>query len=94
MGRLGQTMRLGGGEAGLGVGGELLARSSCLDVLWSVVLNFGCTAESPGALKIPMETSLVVQWLRLCAANAGDPGLIPGQGADSQVPHKGANVNK
>ena len=24
--------------------------------------------------------SLVAQWLRLCAPNAGGPGLIPGQG--------------
>ena len=26
-------------------------------------------------------TSLVVQWLRLCASNAGGVGSIPGQGA-------------
>ena len=25
-------------------------------------------------------TSLLVQWLRLCAPNAGGPGLIPSQG--------------
>ena len=25
-------------------------------------------------------TSLMVQWLRLCAPNAGGPGLIPSQG--------------
>ena len=30
-------------------------------------------------------TSLVVQWLRLCAFNAGDERLIPGQG--TKVPH-------
>ena len=28
-------------------------------------------------------TSVVVQWLRLCAPNAGGPGLIPGWGARS-----------
>ena len=28
-------------------------------------------------------TSLVVQWLRLCALNAGGPGSIPGQGTRS-----------
>ena len=28
-------------------------------------------------------TSLVVQWLRLCAPNAGGPGSIPGQGTRS-----------
>ena len=26
------------------------------------------------------ETSLVIQWLRLCASNQGGTGLIPGQG--------------
>ena len=30
-------------------------------------------------------TSLVVQRLRLCAPNAGDPGLIPGQGVRSRM---------
>ena len=29
--------------------------------------------------------SLVVQWLRLCALNAGSPGLIPCQG--TKIPH-------
>ena len=32
-------------------------------------------------------TSLVVQWLRLCAPNAGDLGLIPGQGTRSHTLH-------
>ena len=31
-------------------------------------------------------TSLVVQWLRLCALHAGGPGLIPGQGTRSHMP--------
>ena len=30
-------------------------------------------------------TSLVVQWLRHHAANAGGPGLIPGQGTRSHM---------
>ncbi|TEA23326.1 hypothetical protein DBR06_SOUSAS10410006, partial [Sousa chinensis] len=30
--------------------------------------------------------SLVVQWLRLHAPNAGGPGLIPGQGTRSHMP--------
>ena len=30
-------------------------------------------------------TSLVVQWLRLHAFNAGDPGSIPGQGTRSHM---------
>ena len=43
-------------------------------------------------------TSLVVQWLRLCASNAGGMGLIPGQG--TKIPHtrqlgqKGKKWNK
>ena len=31
-------------------------------------------------------TSLVVQWLRLCAPNAGGPGSLPGQGTRSHMP--------
>ena len=31
-------------------------------------------------------TSLAVQWLRLHAPNAGDPGSIPGQGTRSPMP--------
>ena len=31
------------------------------------------------------ETSLVVQWLRLHASNAGGLGLIPGQGIRSHI---------
>ena len=31
-------------------------------------------------------TSLVVQWLRLRAPNAGGPGLIPDQGTRSHMP--------
>ena len=30
--------------------------------------------------------SLVVQWLRLCAASTGGPGSIPGQGTRSHMP--------
>ena len=33
----------------------------------------------------PVGTSLVVQWLRLWAPNAGGPGSIPGQGTRSHV---------
>ena len=36
--------------------------------------------------KSKMGTSLVVQWLRLCAPNTGSPGLIPGQGTRSHMP--------
>jgi len=37
-------------------------------------------------LKI-LGTSLVVQWFRFCAVNAGGVGLIPGQGTG--IPHAG-----
>ncbi|TEA30223.1 hypothetical protein DBR06_SOUSAS17410018, partial [Sousa chinensis] len=30
--------------------------------------------------------SLVIQWLRLCAPNAGGSGSIPGQGMRSHMP--------
>ena len=30
-------------------------------------------------------TSLLVQWLRICAPNAEGPGLIPGQGTGSHM---------
>ena len=30
---------------------------------------------------------MVVQWLRFQAPNAGDPGLIPGQGTRSHMQH-------
>ena len=35
--------------------------------------------------RVSLRTSLVVQWLRLCASNAGYAGLIPGQG--TKIPH-------
>lgn len=35
-------------------------------------------------------TLLVAQWRRLCAPNAGGPGLIPGQG--SEIPHAAAKI--
>ena len=44
-------------------------------LLWEPELN----------LKIKADTSLVVQWLRLHAANAGDPGWIPGQETRSHM---------
>ena len=34
---------------------------------------------------LSLGTSLVVQWLRLHAANTGDPGLIPSQGTKSDM---------
>ena len=40
----------------------------------------------PTSLKSHPGTSLVVQWLRLRAPNAGGPGSIPGQGTRSHMP--------
>ena len=37
-------------------------------------------------------TSLVVQWLRLCAPNARGPGSIPGQGARSHTPEQRSKI--
>ena len=37
-------------------------------------------------------TSLEVQWLRLRASNAGDAGLIPGQG--TKIPHDSKTKKK
>ena len=40
----------------------------------------------PGSKGQHLGTSLVIQWLRLYAPNAGEPGLIPGWGTRSYVP--------
>ena len=37
-------------------------------------------------LIVVLGTSLVVQWVRLHAPNAGGPGSIPGQGTRSHMP--------
>ena len=42
-------------------------------------------ALDSGDLVLPAGTSLVVQWLRLHAPNAGRLGSIPGQGARSHM---------
>ena len=42
-----------------------------------------CSGE---ILEVKSGTSLVVQWLRLRASNAGGLGSIPGQGTRSHVP--------
>ena len=39
-------------------------------------------------------TSLVVQWLRLHAPNAGGPGSIPGQGTRSHMPQLRPRADK
>ena len=50
----------------------------------SPYLQFCC--EPKNALKnIVVWTSLVVQWLRLCAPSKGDWGSIPGQGTRAYI---------
>ena len=44
-----------------------------------------CAAIKFPGIKHAQGTSLVVQWLRLCAPNAGGPGLIPSQGTGSHM---------
>ena len=52
--------------------------------LWKTVWRFFRKLK----IELPYDsgTSLVVQWLGLCAPNAGVPGLIPGQGTRSHMP--------
>ena len=38
--------------------------------------------------------SLVVQWLRLCASNAGGTGSIPGHGTKTPPPPKKKEVSR
>ena len=58
-----------------------------------ILFSFMQTCFSPHLKKregekeiFALETSLVVQWLRLCAPNAGGPVLIPGWGTRSCMP--------
>ena len=43
--------------------------------------------EMSGHKKEGCETSLVLQWLRLCASTIGGTGLIPGQGTKDPACH-------
>ena len=51
---------------------SILSKHQCL-------LFFSCLNQ------VSCVTSLVVQWLRLCAPNAGGPGSVPGQGIRSHM---------
>ena len=55
-------------------------------ILWTVVQQNPLSMRILQARILEWGTSLVVQWLRLCAPNAGDPSLIPGQGTRSHMP--------
>ena len=48
--------------------------------------------EGTGVHMVFYGTSLVVQWLRLQASNAGNPGSIPGQETRSHMPQLGVCV--
>ena len=60
----------------------------CMYLLTICLSSFEkCLFNSFALFKINfVGTSLVVQWLRLCAPNAGGLGLIPGQGTRSYMP--------
>ena len=67
----------------------MVSHFSCVQlfvILWTVVQQNPLSMRILWARILVWETSLVVQWLRLHAPNAGDPGLIPGQGTRSHMP--------
>ena len=49
-------------------------------------LKWGKEPKAWLLLKILAGTSLVVQWLRLCALNSGDSDSVPGQGTRFHTP--------
>ena len=58
--------------------------------LWFLISSYFllfCSFSFPFPFKRIQGTSLVVQWLRLHAPNAGGPGSIPSQGTRSHMPH-------
>ena len=56
-------------------------------LLYSKAEQDSCSATSAGGRSGSSRgTSLVAQWIRLCAPNAGGPGSIPGQGTRSHMP--------
>ena len=65
---------------------ENKAASSALGVQ---SLNHWTTREVPQEHfnDLPLGTSLVAQWLRLCALHAGDPSSTLGQGTRFHMPH-------
>ena len=76
-----QTMK------GQKVGGGPSSRNPCpFSKLVGVILLLISLWNYPAHKTNHPRTSLVVQWLRLHAPNAGDPGLIPGQGTRFHMP--------
>ena len=75
----------------------MVSHFSCVQlfvILWNVVQQNPLSMRILWARILVWETSLVVQWLRLHAPNAGDPGLIPGQGTRSHMPQDLVQPNK
>ena len=70
--------------------------SACLPLLEAVsVVSWASSLHtvSSSNIRILSRTSLVGQWLRLHAPNAGDPGSLPGQGTKSHSQQlKGSHV--
>ena len=50
-----------------------------------IISDFPCVLPLDSLLRAHLGTSLVVQWLRLCASNARVTGSIPGWG--TRIPH-------
>ena len=66
----------------------VVSRFSCVQlfvILWTIVQRDSLSLRIQARV-LEWGTSLVVQWLRLRAPNAGGPGLIPGQGTRSHMP--------
>ena len=61
----------------------LLTEVLIVQPVFSPVVMYGC--ESRTIEKVSTGTSLLAQWLRLWAPNAGGPGSIPGQGTRSHM---------
>ena len=65
----------------------LLAKASEVGRVYGEGSTGSCWREAFSLRESVRETSLVVQWLRLCEPNAGGPGSIPGQGTRSHMLH-------
>ena len=81
----------GGEPAFTPCSGQKKHQDQCLEPHWIYLVDLSiCSWEGWAEIDIWMKgcflgTSLVAQWLRLHAPNAGGPGLIPGQGTRSHM---------
>ena len=67
----------------------LSTRKLPLETLSFLIVGDFCISKMKGP-----RTSLVVQWLRLCALNAGGQGLIPVYATISHMPQLGVSMLK